>query len=509
MQSAVRAGLLMAAALLAFGSATEAAAAERIKGKLDERGYTVIALATNGKAKTDLARRGKFRVKPRAERVTLHLRAPDGTYAGPIVVRGKRRHAVLGVKAGARLGKIEVRRGYARPVRRLPGRWVDRERDARASHGVPIGARVFGRVRSKRSDAETPGDGDRDGIADTFDIDDDGDLILDNIERSAGARGSQKPPPPPGSEFVIHSLLGGSLDVTVNANAANLTQADIDAALSTRSILKITYRLGDSEELDCRGLVYCSLGGTGRTGFSSDPFPECCDPDVDGFGTMQPMAGVTDTMILGHGATSTQIKTGDVLIERVTSGGVETQFPTAVQYILATQPALVSYDDGQGHSATLSYPVPAGAPGTRDGNGFPVSAGPNGRVVVTLTLWRPPRRPIPPETGEWIDIGRLDYAVGVGEGGGEKCPLSAFSTKDPNLTVVSNPKHLLNAGGVRDSASDRPASPANTLTYKLDLTRCFDARGISFNPGESAHVNLEAGPSSGDESDQTVVFTRQ
>ena len=43
-----------------------------------------------------------------AGRVTLHLRAPNGTYAGPIVVgrRKKGKRAIVGVKAGARLGEL-------------------------------------------------------------------------------------------------------------------------------------------------------------------------------------------------------------------------------------------------------------------------------------------------------------------------------------------------------------------------------------------------------------------
>lgn len=139
------------------------AAAHRIRGALDKPGHTVIALAANGKAKAVLAKRGQFRLRTPAKRVTLHLRAPDGTYGGPVVVRRKGRRAIVGVRAGARLGRIDVRRGYARPVRRLPGRWVDPTQTVRARHGVPIGARVFGRVRSKPGDTEIPGDPDRAG----------------------------------------------------------------------------------------------------------------------------------------------------------------------------------------------------------------------------------------------------------------------------------------------------------------------------------------------------------
>jgi hypothetical protein len=61
--------------------------------------------------------------------------APDGKYAGPVVVGRKGAYAILGARAGARLGrvKIDARRGYARL--------------ARTRHGVPLGA----------ADAQAPG----------------------------------------------------------------------------------------------------------------------------------------------------------------------------------------------------------------------------------------------------------------------------------------------------------------------------------------------------------------
>jgi hypothetical protein len=515
MRAAARIGGLGIVSLaLLVASAADAVAIRRITGKLDKPGYTVIALAANGKAKSVVAKRGKFRLRPRAKRVTLQLRAPDGVYAGPVVIRGQGGRAILGVKAGARLGRITVHPGYARPARRLPRRWVDATRRARARHGVPIGAGVFGRVRSQPPRARVPGDRDRDGIPDPLDIDDGGDLILDNIERSHAAHASQAE-----GGFRIQSLMGasGRGEPLVNANAGTLTTEQVDAALSHAGLLKLTFVPGDSAELDCGspqsrtdpsvgGLVYCSRGGTGKVGppFASPPFPDCCDPDGDGFGTFQPLPGVPDTMLLNHGATTAQIGTGDVLIERVTTGGVETQLPASVQYIFATVPALVSYRDRRGNFATISYPV---TPGTT----LPVAAGPSEDVIVTLTLWRPQRRPIAGEAClgnsppcEWIDIGHLDYSVGLGDVG---CPQSAFSESDPNLTQASPVGP--NAGGFTDLAADQPASPSNTFTYTLNLTQCLAARGLSFKPGEIRKLSLGGATSSGDGTFQAVVFKRQ
>jgi hypothetical protein len=124
--------------------------------------------------------------------------------------------------------------GYAKPSRRLRRKWLDTSVEARARRGIPIGARVFGHVRSKAPGAPVPGDSDLDGVPDPLDIDDDDDLILDNLDRSSEPRASQKKggkTPNPGDQFVIHSLTGGTLNQTANANAAALTTEQVDAAL--------------------------------------------------------------------------------------------------------------------------------------------------------------------------------------------------------------------------------------------------------------------------------------
>jgi hypothetical protein len=208
-------------------------------------------------------------------------------------------------------------------------------------------------------------------------------------------------------------------------------------------------------------------------------------------------------MFLTHGATTAQIGTGDVLIQRVTTGGVETRYLAALQYVFATAPALVSYDDGRGNSATIAYPVAPGAPGTK-GNGLPVKARANGDVVVTFTAWRPQRRPIPGEPGysdppsAWTDIGRLEYTAQVAEHD-LFCQQSALSDTDPNLTPGrSNPDS--DGGGFMDAVPDRPANRANTFTYTLNLTQCLKSPindkkvgpGFSFGPGEERGIGFEA-----------------
>ena len=63
-----------------------AAGLRAITGHLDKPGYMVLAVSSNGVTSTVLAGSGAFRIVPPAATVSLQLRAPNGTYAGPIVL---------------------------------------------------------------------------------------------------------------------------------------------------------------------------------------------------------------------------------------------------------------------------------------------------------------------------------------------------------------------------------------------------------------------------------------
>lgn len=515
----------LAGALVAVLAASSAAAARppAITGTLSQRGLMVIAVATNGKATVARAPAGTFRIRPPTDRVSLHMRRSDGRYAGPIVLasvnRGRR--ALVGVTAGARLGRITVsaRRGYGRVARRPAARWIATTLWARAKGGIPIGARVFGRVRSKPPRAAAPGDRDVDGLPQPLDIDDDGDLVLDNLERRSGARAAQVSGFDTGLTLMNVLPLGSD---AINANAGS-TVAQSDEALAMTGYLIVSEVAGDTAELDCGQLSYCRAGGTGRVFgypgqfFEWPRFPECCDPDGDGQGTIarnpslsRPMAG----MFLHHGATTAQMKTGDVLIERVTTRGVETAHPAILQYVFATVPALVSYSDNarDRHAANIVYPVgPNPAP-------YPVASGPGGDVVVQLRFWRPQRQRITGEagTGPWTDIGGLTYTVGPQSATAPQivCSQDTLSQASPELTLP--PTGFLGpdgtgrpGGGFRDSAPDRPADPAKRFGFTVNLSRCLSSRGASWAPNQDLTVAFRGIAGNGRDATEMVVRFRR
>ena len=179
----------VAVAALACGPAADARR-PAIEGRVAGSGYVVVALDADGRSRSVLARRD-FRLVPPARTVTLHLRDGDGVYLGPIVVAGRGRRATVQARAGARLGTIEVLKGYGRVRDVLPARRRGRGRPARANDGVPIGAGRLGLVRSTPRGPVGPGhDRDADGIPGLWDIDDDGDLVPDSAERRRSRKGS-------------------------------------------------------------------------------------------------------------------------------------------------------------------------------------------------------------------------------------------------------------------------------------------------------------------------------
>jgi hypothetical protein len=119
---------------------------------------------------------------------------------------------------------------------------------------------------------------------------------------------------------------------------------------------------------------------------------------------------------------------------------------------------------------------------------------------------------------EWIDVGGLDYTAGSREGQQRThdagwCTQGDFATSDSSLSPgFPDPQ----GGGFRDLAPSRPASAANTFTYKLNLTKCLKAFGLGFAKGQTqgfgfqAFTPIQGGGSAGvDNASTEVWFTRQ
>lgn len=562
-------------AAVAAPGAAPAAPLAPITGTLDKPGYTLIAMSAAGEARTAVAPTGAFSLVPSAALVTLQLRAPDGSYAGPVVLAeqtngvararaavakaqhrvvltrralARARHtgpravrqararltraraaltrarrtltaarrdaaarptrAVLGVRAGQRLGAVAIQAaGYART--RALG---DRAWTVHATGGVPLAAGNLGLVRSPASGGAALRDRDLDGAPDALDVDDDGDLVLDDYDTSsATARAAQagRTQFSDGSHLQAVTALGAfSSEDAVNADGGS-TDEQIFASERRQGVLEFLWTGLDegSGEIDCGALSYCSAGGTGAFGLNSvppggsrdnvQPFPASFDADGDGFGSLvrggpspAMVAPGGQTMGIYHGASAEEIQAGDVLIEKGTVGGLAQESATALGFVFATYPVLAAYDDGQGDSGQFTYPN-SGAP-------VPVRAGPGGDIVLRLTFWRPQRLRLAdePGTGRWMDVGNLAWTM-YGGGGSMHPNCQQSDLSDPSdtlraLTASPMPGQDSLAGGYQDVMGDQPASAANTLSFTLNLSACLAHTSSTFAVGNTHSTAVTA-----------------
>ena len=547
-------------------SATAKKASLTISGKLDRAGYTVLAVGYKGKVTS--THKQAFKLRVTEKRVTLQLIGPRGKYAGPIVVGYVKGKAIVGVRAGAKLGRIQVlaAKGYALVSKKVNEKWLDSKRVALVKKRVPLGnGRNFGFVRSSRHNGASGngGDTDFDGVPNILDSASSGSRVLNSLAPDTAAAGPppmgtllapyagvlEEPAPGPGPEPGAGPAEPQSrwmsqifLDIphTLNANAAGVTREQIDETLVANLNTKLLgVPQGNVVKLDCHGLSYCTEGGTGQVvlngAFSSPgvggpvsvtaPWPSCCTAGGDGFGILR--GGATEVVLSGNEfsldphALSTKIGTGDLMTVLITKDGATTQQPVPLDFVFNTVPALQSYSDGVGNSATITYPATYSSVGTR-GNPAPVSVGPDGHIKLQFTWWRPQRSGIA-GAGEpdFMDIGRLVYAfdmasqnlvpdAGIG-GSSPACSAASVSTNNPSLTLREQPDSSGKpSGGLRDDSADRAADSANTLSATLDVTQCvLDKGGSGIPVGSEIRMDLSANTqSSSDHANQDLWFKR-
>jgi len=526
------------------------ASAAPVRGVLSETGLTLVALGADGGAVSTADQR--FAVTPRDATGRLVLVAADTTVHGPVVLAIKVGRRVYSVpqarkkqactKAAARavmvfnarkpldLGRVRVEASVAYPTRRIPPKKLDATTGlARVDAScVPAGAGKLGIgaadaavVAAAETDpaAGKPGeDPDQDGMASAVDADDDGDGILDNDDEGSGGVPRANNP----KSFWVFSNFHNDIQDSLNANALTVTKEMVDAALVRSAGLAIQVvesPAGSPVELDCGALAYCSQGGTGR---SREPypdgaeFPEAADPDGNGLGTITVGNG-TDFQLAcfedapaGYAA-SDAIRAGDVFLQRYTDEtGAVVEVPGMLNFIFHTTPAVKQVVTGV-RTYDVAYPVPPGAPGTRE-NPFHVPS--TGDVAVTLTVWRPQRQGVPGAgEADLMDMGNLRVVTNIPNGpcageldstceqGPGLCAGEVYTTTDPNLTVRPD--------GLQDAMGDRAADPANTFTYTLRLSQCVEsAPGVTWDAGEWVKVPLQMMNVYGDNAVQNVFFVR-
>lgn len=496
-------------------------------GSIPSTGTKLLAIADDGRSSSVVISKKAFSIVPPGKTARLYL-LKDGKITGQLVVskcRGSAKkptacsktQVYTAIKAGKDLGALS-RAGLVYVSKAVSLGSVNSSDKVTAKNFVPIGLGTTGLpvVGSSRASsamfslAATSVDIDRDGLVEALDADDNNNGVIDNYDSSKVAQ--------PANSFRVFSNLKLDMDESINLHATGLSTSVVDLALRYAQTLAIEVAggVGETTELDCGGLTYCSAGGTGASPPPiGTPFPYIpggvFDPDGDGFGSIE--KGPTGDFQLKTGATSSSIAGGDTLIERVTSArGAERQIPGVLNFVFTSTPALKTIGGNSIPTQTIDYALTSNRIGSFN-NCVTVPA--TGPVVVTLSGWRP-QRPGVAAAGEgaYVDIGNslitIDIpnapsALGTGSPsrGPGNCVASAYQESDPNLSIGSE--------GLQDNKGDVDASASNTFEFAINVTDCLAAAqggAISWAPGEQLQLDLQFRSRDGDNAAQKFCLTR-
>ncbi len=501
-------------AALAATSAATALGASTVTLKLKVKGSaasggSVLAISSKGRAVRAKIGSGTISLKvPKAtlSGTTLQLIGKKGSFLGPVVLGsasgGKKAYLTLGKGAGAKrslnLGKATVKKGYASLAKPLAVKSLLTSAYASATKGAPTGAGRLGlqKPSTNASAAQDGGGGggqipsgtdpDHDGLTSNFDVDDNGNGILDNQDATQAPTG----------DGVSASMSLGPSDNGVNVNAGGVTAAQIDANVSGENRFQMGFIFPTpaggpftGAYVDCGALPYCnSATGTAvMTGMGGPSTPLGSlwrswrpNGNPQGNGLDQSSGGFA--IGLQPRATTAQLAPGDLfnVVFRASAGDVTT--PVALASYPVTVPAVKTVTTG-GTTTTIDYGNPSG-PGAN--NSTAIQVGADGGVE--LEYWRPQRRGIA-GAGEpaMIDMGHLRYTMSIGGlavGSNQVQASLGFSCDAAGNAVPADSDDFL---GLADSADDSPPSATNTRSYTTNLRTCLGQAITAgyFPPGTS------------------------
>lgn len=333
------------------------------------------------------------------------------------------------------------------------------------------------------------GDKDDDGIPNAFDVDDDGDAVVDGADADTPAPkvAAQSPSGDcSAQDFRIFTNLkatDGDYAGTINAYGTGGFQATAErsAAVVSKTMTMVFQPIASvcnspvtARYLKGNGVTYApvdyvKLGNTCGTGDYQWIIGagRMCDANPGGatgfdFGSKYVFSG-TD-LPTGQDTFTMKVETAD---------GNSYEFTSSPGFVFVTHPMLVTYDNGAGYTGSIPYGS-VGIP--------PIKVTKDGEL--TLTMFRPQRLAFDGEPGAaegaFYDLAAFKYTPDIpngimgaaGPGGGTpltqapgKC--DALSAKDATMT--------------NDTRVDSAAKPV--LTLKWRLSQCLTARSIAWTAG--------------------------
>lgn len=510
--------IILLGAFFSFPESSRAAGGNTIQGRVVEgANYRVLLIAKDGSTKSKKANgSGNFSFQNLTVDFVLNARLqlvkPNGRFFGPVVLaqnEGLNRSFVTfsGVfpESGVLdLGDIELKNGYAKLETALGVEYLKTTGASvvRAnSNGKPIGAGKSGLVSSNTAvtlpislaaitgSTSPGGDYDRDGVINSLDADDDGDLNLDGTdEQSASTTASSNP--------FTTLYLGMSETLNVNVGSG-VTDTAIDNVISGENFFNLIMFLSlTEEESDIDGghircssaLDYCRSnadgGGTAIYAGVSESDNSLrglvwtdMNANESGYPNLE-LITVGDSRVLVASIQprvgTSEFRPGDVYTVELTDGRrvVSRRILTLAPYFV-TVPALTTYEAGSGEG-TVDYSNTSG-PGMNSSNPIVLT----GAGTMRFTFYRPQRKAVAgAESGSYFDMGHLHYGVIIGGLSQEVSCSGLYSSLSSTLTEDGEESSLW---PLTDSANDAIPSTSSTLSFTVDLASCLDR--ASGSPG--------------------------
>ncbi len=511
----------IAASLTVTGSVVGATVSGTLTGG---QGLKVIVVQANGTSQkaTITSRKGTFKVRGATlAGASIHLVKSNGTYFGPVMLGGSGRKVYATVKGSGNLalGTFKRKSGYA-AARAPVGRYfTTRVYTVAAKNAKPVGAGNLGRVKVGNGISTLNGyngqgrDADLDGIPGAFDIDDNGNLIIDNVDRTTRSGRSFRrfssefqvippavtPPavtPPAATEFKLFSNFKLTNATSINVSIPGITDlvALIDAAVPATVTLATQVMGATSATLDCLGNTYCAPHGA---------YPLMNGAAASYTGAFLNLAkGTTGDAQITPGAARADIGSGNAFLQM--DGA--TSYPGVLNFVFITAPALKSYNVGGGEQTVTYDASGVSASGMTPSAPITTTAG---ATAITVTFWRPQRAALSSEAwfataNPWTDIGGLSYRADTPNtptGSTKRDCTGGYSAGTANGVAVA-----ASSDGIVDPAIDAEASASNTISWTIDLTTCFDWSAMA--SGTSFDLDIQAVSTYGDNAARKLYFRK-
>lgn len=494
-----------------------------IKGKLKGNApssYKVVAVAKDSRSTVaNVSASGAFRISAKRG-TTLQLVSTTGRYFGPIVAaKGSKAYATL-TGTGGNLGSIAVMSGGFGTVKYgMKNKKIFSNKPSifyNKSTG-PRGAGKFGLVSAAVTSAqkdigtlasELGEDGDKDGLPDLLDLDDDGDLLLDVNDEVTHQD----------ADFSAASFSTLRLDLvsSLDPSASGSTDSILDDFVKNNLILALFVRnhTGGAQTLsavniDCQSLNYCKSGsGTATIRMDNGPLAEGAtwvtyDPDGDSLPNLQLTNSSERAAEIGirPRATRSELRPGDTVFFKLATSTGNLTIPGIIPFYFVTAPTVTQYTDAAGVSGTIIYPVSEGGAGT-DSNPIQLQG-----TNLSLTFRRPVRQNVEgAEAAGLIEMGGLQYGIEMSVQGSEtgyRCATSEYSGLSSTLSAISGGS---SAQILKDSGSDAPTSASGgMLSFTVAVGTCLERQGY-IHAGKRVTVQLVATSEQNDQTSQSVTF---